>query len=59
MIKSYKKKIFNHNIKKVNLMIKMDLNMIFSAKILTQADQNTILQTNSINKIKKIVKVLK
>lgn len=36
--KSYEKQILDYNIKKFNLMIKINLDMFFSANILTQAN---------------------
>lgn len=57
--KSYKKEILDYNIKKFSLMIKIELDMFFSVKILTQANKNVKLQINLVRNAKKIIKNLK
>lgn len=57
--KSYKKQILNHNVEKFSLMIKANLNMFASAKILIWANQNAELQINSVSSRKKNIKDLK
>lgn len=59
MRKSYEKQILNDNIKKFNLIIKADLKMFFSAKTLTQANQNAELQVNIVNGAKKRIEDFK
>lgn len=53
--KGYKKQILDYNIKKFSLIVKANLNMFFSIKILTQAKQNAALQVNSVSSAKKII----
>ena len=57
--KGYEKQILDHNVKKFSLMVRADLDMFSSAKILTQADQNAALQINSVSGAKKIMEDLK
>lgn len=57
--KSFKKQILDHNFKKFNLMVKMDLDMFASADTLTQANQNAELLVNSVSGTKKFIKNLK
>lgn len=55
--KRYEKQILNHNIKKFSFMIKTNLNIFFSIKILIQISQNTKFQMNLISNIKKSIKI--
>lgn len=41
--KSYEKQILDHNVKKFSLIVRVNLDMFFSTKILTQANQNAKL----------------
>lgn len=59
MKKSYKKQILDHNIKKFTLIIRDDTNKFLSTKLLTQINNNTILQINFMSNIKKIKKDMK
>lgn len=43
MRNDYNKQILDNNIEKFNLMIKNNINILFSAKALTNANKNTIL----------------
>lgn len=58
MRKDYEKQILDHNIVKFNLMVRAYLSMFFSAKILTQANQNAELQINLVGETTKIMKDL-
>lgn len=57
MKKGYKKQILNHNVEKFSLMIKANLNIVFSVKTLIQADQNAALQINPVSNAKKLLKI--
>ncbi len=57
--KSYKRQILDYNIEKFSLMVKDDINLFSSTKILTQADENVALQVNSVSSAKKIREELK
>ena len=59
MKKGYEKQILGHNLEKFGLMIRADLDMFSSAKILTQADRNAALQVNPVSGAKKIMEDLK
>ncbi len=50
----YEKQIFDYNIEKFSLMVRDDIDLFFSIKILTQVDENAALQVNSVNAAKKI-----
>lgn len=52
--KGYKKQILDQNIKKFNLIVRDDLNIFSSTRILTQINQNTVLPINSIKNKKKL-----
>ena len=58
MRKSYKKQILDYNVEKSSLMVKDNIDIFSSTKILIQASKNTILQINFINCAKKIRKEL-
>lgn len=57
--KSYKKQILDHNVEKFSLIVRDDIDLFLSTKVLTQANKNAILQVNSVSDIKKIKKDLK
>ena len=59
MRKSYEKQILDHNVDKLSLMIRDDINMFSSTEILTEADKNAALQLNSVSSAKNITKDLK
>ena len=59
MRKKYKKQILDYNIEKFSLMVKDDIDIFVSIKILIQADKNAVLQVNSMNDAKKIREELK
>ena len=59
MKKGYKKQILDHNVEKFNLMVRADLDMFASAKILTQVNQNAELEVNLVSGIKKILEDMK
>lgn len=54
----YEKQIQNHKVEKFSWMLRADFHMYFSAKTLTQANQNTKLQVNSVSYIKNIIEDL-
>ena len=54
MRKSYEKDILDHNIEKFCLIVKDEIDIFLSTKILTQVNKNFILQINSVNNTKKI-----
>lgn len=55
--KDYEKQILDHNIKKLNLIVRANLNIFFFTKTLTQANQNAILQINLVTATLKIWKI--
>lgn len=55
----YEKQISDHNIKKLSLMKRVDLEIFFSTKILSQSKQNAELHINLVTGIKKIIEDLK
>ena len=59
MSKSYKRQILDYNIKKFSLIVRADINLFSSTKILTQANKNAALQVNSMSGAKKIKEKLK
>lgn len=59
MNKDYKNQILDHNVNKFNLMVKNNLDMFSSGKILTQTNQDIALQINFISNAKKIREYLK
>lgn len=59
MKKDYKRQIVDYNIEKFNLMVKDDINIFLSTELLTQTNNNTILQVNSVSNGMKIRKELK
>lgn len=59
MRKSYERQILDHNIEKFNVIIKNDIDIFLSTKILTQANKNAVLQVNSMSDAKKIREDLK
>lgn len=54
MRKDYEKQILNYNIGNLNLIIRDDLDIFSSTKILTQIDKNAVLQINLVNDAKKL-----
>ncbi len=52
--KEYEKQILDYNVKKFSLMVRDDIDLFSSTKILTQVDKNSTLQVNSMNGAKKI-----
>lgn len=59
MGKNYEKQILDHSIEKFSLIIKDNIDMFSSTKALTEVNKNVVLQINSINSAKKIIKDLK
>ncbi len=59
MRKGYEKQIQDYNVEKFSLMIKDDIDLFSSTQILTQADENAVLQVNSVSDAMKIREVLK
>ena len=59
MRKSYEKQILDYNIKKFSLMVRDDIDMFSSTKILTEANKNAELQVNSVSGAKSITEDLK
>ena len=58
MRKSYKKQIPDHNMKKLSLMARDDIDMFSSIEKLTKADKNAALQVNSVSGGKSITEDL-
>lgn len=54
--KDYEKRILDCNVNKFSLIIKDDMNIFVSIKIIILANKNVILQINSISGIKKLHK---
>lgn len=59
MSKDYEKQILNHNIEKLSLMVKDEIDMFSTIKMLTAANKNTELQVNSVTSAKNIMEDLK
>lgn len=59
MRKGYEKQILDHNIEKFSLIVRDDINIFSSIKILIKVNKNATLQVNSISDIKKTRKDLK
>ncbi len=59
MRKGYEKQILDYNVEKFSLMVRDDIDLFSSTKILTQVDENAALQVNSVSGAKKIRKELK
>ncbi len=59
MRKTYKRQILDYNVKKFSLIVKNDIDLFFSTKIITQADKTVALQSNSVSGTKKIKEELK
>ena len=59
MKKGYEKQILDHNVEKFSLMIRDDINIFSSTKILTKADKDAALQVNSVSGAKSITEDLK
>ncbi len=59
MKKSYERQILDFNIENFSLMVRDDINLFSSTKILTQVDENAALQVNSVSGAKKIREELK
>ena len=59
MRKNYKKQILDHNIEKFSLIVRDDIDLFLSTKLLIQANKNVVLQVNSMNSAKEIKKDLK
>ena len=57
--KGYKRQILDYNVEKFNLMVRNDIDLFSSTKILTQTDKNAALQVNSVSDAKKIKEELK
>ncbi len=57
--KGYKRQILDYNIEKFSLMVRDDIDLFSSTKILTQANENAPLQVNSMSDAKIIKKELK
>ena len=57
--KDYEKQIPDHNVEKFSLIVRDDIDMFFSTKILIEVDKNAALQVNSVNGAKSITKDLK
>lgn len=56
--KAYKKQFLDFNIEKLSLIIRINLNLFFFVQILIHTNQNTVLQINLVNIVKKIMKNL-
>ena len=54
MKKSYKKQILDYNTEKFSLIVRDDIDIFSSTKILTQTNKNAVLQVNSVSDRKKI-----
>ncbi len=59
MRKGYEKQILDYNVEKFSLMIRYNIDLFSSTKILTQANENATLQVNSVSDAKKIREKLK
>ncbi len=59
MRKGCEKQILDYNVEKFSLMVKDDIDLFSSTKILTQADENAALQVNSVSDAKNIREELK
>lgn len=59
MKKGYEKQILDHNVKKLNLIVRSNFNIFSFIETLTQANQNIILQVNLVSGAKIIIKYLK
>lgn len=59
MYKGYDKQILKHKFEKFSLIVKNDIDIFLSTKILMQANKNIVLKVNSISGAKKIRKKLK
>lgn len=59
MRKGYKRQILDQKDKKFNWMVKDDINMFSSTKILMQSNKNAILQINSLSDAQKTREELK
>ena len=59
MRKGYKKQILDHNVEKFSLIVRDDIDMFSSIKILTKAKKNAALQVNSVSGAKSITEDLK
>ncbi len=59
MKKSYEKQILDYNVEKFSRMVKDDIDLFSSTKVLTQANKNAALQINSVSDTKKIKEELK
>lgn len=57
--KGYKKYIIDQNIKKFSLIVRNNIDIFFSSKILIKINKNAILQVNFVSTVKKITKDLK
>lgn len=55
----YKKQIVDHNVEKFRMIVRDDIDMFLTTKILMQANKNTVLQVNSVSDTKKIRDKLK
>lgn len=47
--------MLDHNIENFSLIVKVDLDIFSFTKTLTQANQNVVLQINSVNSANKII----
>lgn len=59
MKKNYKKQILDPNIKIFSIIVRDNINIFSSTKILTQSEKNVVLQINSMSNAKKIWEELK
>ncbi len=59
MRKSYEKQILDHKFEKFSPMVRDDIDMFFFTETLIEADQNAVLQVNSVSGAKKITEDLK
>ncbi len=59
MRKDYKRQILDYNVEKFSLMVRDDIDLISSTKILTQTNKNAALQVNSVTGANKIREELK
>lgn len=59
MKKSFQKQILDHNVKKFCLIVRANLDMLSSAKLLTETNPNAALQITLIRDAKKSIEDLK